>query len=106
MAAEMKSPLVVSPSGKLRLSVKVKPKSSPEGIAGVHDGHLVIRLSAPAVDGRANYALVSYLAKLLRIKRTDVLLVTGEKSRSKLLVLVGVTPSVSAVSLRLHDVKE
>lgn len=99
-------PLNLAPNGKLRLSVKVKPKSSPEGITGVHDGHLVIRLSAPAVDGRANYALVSFLSKLLRIKKTEVLLVTGEKSRTKLLELIGISLDKAAELLKLSEAKE
>lgn len=56
----------------------------------MHDGHLVIRLTAPAVDGKANFALVSYLAKTLRIKKTEVLLLSGEKSKVKLLELQGI----------------
>lgn len=106
MPAGSSSPLTVGANGNLRLCVKVKPRSSPEGIAGIHDGNLVIRLSAPAVDGRANYALVSYLAKLLRIKKTEVLLVTGEKSRTKLLELVGIPMAEATDLLRLQEAKE
>lgn len=100
------SPLSQNAAGRLRLSVKVKPKSSPQGIMGVHDGCLVIRLSAPAVDGKANAALVSYLAKLLRIKKTEVLLVSGEKSRTKLLELAGVSFIDAQQRLELPEPKE
>lgn len=84
-------PLSCSKNGRIRLSIKVKPKSSPQGIVGVRDDKLVIRISAPALDGKANHALVVFLAKKLRIKKTEVLLVNGEKSRSKLLELSGLT---------------
>jgi uncharacterized protein len=83
-------PFSHSKSGNLRLSVKVKPKSSPQGVVGVHNDQLVVRISAPAVDGKANNALVAFLSKLLGIKKTKVLLVSGEKSRSKLLELTGI----------------
>lgn len=73
---------------------------------GVHDGCLVIRLSAPAVDGKANAALVAYLSKLLRIKKTEVLLVSGEKSRTKLLELAGVSFVEAQQRLELLESKE
>ena len=90
-------PFSLSKNGHLRLSVKVKPKSSPQGVVGIHNDQLVIRIAAPAVDGKANNALVAFLSKLLGIKKTKVLLVSGEKSRSKLLELTGV---------RLQDARE
>lgn len=84
------SPFSESKCGHLRLAVKVNPKSSPQGIVGVHNGHLVVRISAPAVDGKANSALVAFLAKKLGVKKTKVLLVSGEKSRTKVLEFPGV----------------
>jgi uncharacterized protein len=95
-------PLSIGPNGRLRLAVKVKPKTSPQGIAGIHDARLILRLSAPAVDGKANSALVSFLAKTLRIKKTEVLLVNGEKSRSKLLELSGLTLTEAQTRLGLE----
>ena len=92
-------PLTLSKAGRVRLAVKAKPKSSPQGIVGVRDGHLVVRLSAPALDGKANVALVAFLSKILRIKKTEVLLVNGEKSRTKLLELKGVSLEQAAERL-------
>ena len=85
------SPLKNGTNGRLQLAVKVNPKSSPQGIVGVRAGRLLIRLNAPALDGKANFSLVSFLAKTLRIKKTEVLLVSGEKSRAKLLELAGIS---------------
>jgi uncharacterized protein (TIGR00251 family) len=96
-------PLSLSKSGRVRLAVKVKPKSSPQGIVGIQDNRMVIRLTSPAVDGQANFALVSFLSKLLRIKKTEVLLVSGEKSRSKLLELSGISFEDARVKLNLPE---
>ena len=95
-------PLSLSRSGRVRLAVKVKPKSSPQGITGVHNGELVIRLSVPALDNKANFALVAFLAKKLGIKKTEVLLVNGEKSRSKLLELSGLSLAEASTRLNLE----
>lgn len=58
---------------------------------GVTEGVLRVRVSAPPVDGAANQALVRLLADELGIARRDVRIVAGEGSRSKVVVLDGVT---------------
>lgn len=77
--------------GHLRLSLKVIPASREDKIEGLRGDRIYIRLTAPAVDGKANLALVSFLAKILKVKKTQVLLVSGEKSRLKLIELKGVS---------------
>jgi uncharacterized protein len=55
------------------------------------DGRLRVRLAAPPVEGRANDALVRFVAEVLGVRRDDVTLVAGGRSRRKLLHLTGVT---------------
>ena len=82
-------PLTQTTRGRLRLSLKLFPRNRKEGLDGVHDGRLHIKLTAPAVDGKANAALVAFLAKLLKVKKTQVLLVSGEKARIKIVEIEG-----------------
>jgi uncharacterized protein (TIGR00251 family) len=82
-------PLTQAASGRLRLALKLFPKSRIEGLDGFHDGRLHIKLAAPAVDGKANAAMVAFLARLLQVKKTQVLLVTGEKARVKIVEIEG-----------------
>ena len=96
-------PLELAKNGRLRLSVRVKPKASPQGLEGIRDGRLLIRISAPAVDGKANFALVAYLAKVLKIKKTEVLLLSGEKSRNKVLEISGIEPGLARQKLGLPE---
>ena len=57
----------------MHLSIRVVPNVSKTEIVGwMTDGCLKIRLAAPPVDGKANQALVSYLAKLFVVSRNDV----------------------------------
>lgn len=84
-------PLSQAANGRLKLSLKLFPKSRHEGVDGVHDGRLHIKLVAPAVDGKANAALVVYLARLLGVKKTQVLLVNGEKARLKIVEIEGIS---------------
>jgi uncharacterized protein (TIGR00251 family) len=69
----------------------VTPGARRSELAGVADGRLRVRLAAPPVEGRANEALVRYLADLLGVRRDDVTVVAGGRSRRKLLRLTGVT---------------
>jgi len=68
--------------------VRVKPGSSRTGVGGDHDGALVVRVSARAVDGRATEAALRAVAEALGVRRSEVSLVTGATSRTKLVDVV------------------
>lgn len=92
----------VTPVAKgIRLAVRLTPRASREGVDGVVQGPdgrrmLQVRLSAPPVDGAANAALVTFLAKALRLRKSEVAIVSGEKARLKLLELSGDPVELSA----------
>lgn len=66
-------------------SVRVKPGSSRVKVGGAYGDPpaLVVAVSAPAVDGRANDAVVQALADALRVRRADIAIVSGHTARSK-----------------------
>ena len=67
------------------VSVRVHPGARKNGVSGVHAGAVKISLTAPPVDGRANEALIAFVAEMLRIPRGRVNLVSGMTSRTKVL---------------------
>jgi uncharacterized protein (TIGR00251 family) len=71
------------------LRVRVQPRSSRDGVAGVRDGALVVRVAAPPAEGRANEALVRFLAEALDVPASSVRLQRGARGRDKLLLLDG-----------------
>lgn len=73
------------------LSVRVVPRSSKEGVAGCEGGVVRIRLNAPPVEGQANESLVRFLSKTLGVPKSHITLVAGEKGRSKVVRVDGVT---------------
>ena len=77
--------------GKVIFSVRVQPRASKDEIAGEMGGALKVRLRAPAVEDRANEALVEFLAQLLKTPRSAVRILSGERSRTKRLEIRGVT---------------
>jgi uncharacterized protein (TIGR00251 family) len=79
----------------LVLEVRVQPRASRSEIAGLHGERLRIRLQAPPVDGKANAALVEFVAGLFAIPRARVTIEHGLTGRDKRLRLHGV-PSLPA----------
>ena len=83
------------------LNVRVHPGARRNAITGIHDGALKISLTTPPADGRANAALIAFLANHLSIPRAHITLVTGATSRSKTLHLEDLTPEALTASLAL-----
>ncbi len=77
--------------GAVAFLVRVQPRASKEEIAGEMGGALKVRLRAPAVEDRANEALVEFLAQLLKTPRAAVRILSGERSRTKRIEIRGVT---------------
>ena len=77
------------------LAVRAQPGAKKTAITGVYgqgaETQLKIAVQAPPVEGRANTALVAFLADFFGIPRSRVELVSGELSRSKVFLLRGVT---------------
>jgi uncharacterized protein (TIGR00251 family) len=76
------------------LAVRLSPRASRdaiEGIAADADGRplLKVRLTAPPVDGKANAALIAFLAKTLSLKKADIVIRSGQTGRTKMLLLAG-----------------
>lgn len=85
----------------LVLHVRVQPNSSREGIAGIKNDALLIRLNAPPVEGRANEALVRFLSKRLGVPKSRLSIMQGEKGRNKLVAVQGLTADRAAALLEI-----
>lgn len=86
--------------GSVVVSLRVQPRASRTGLAGILDGQaLRVRVAAPPVDSAANEALVRFLADALDLPRSAVQLRRGAASRRKEVVLRGRT--VAEVVARL-----
>ena len=77
--------------GTAVFSVRVQPRASKDEISGEMAGALKVRLHAPAVENRANEALIEFLAGLLKTPRSAVRIRSGERGRTKLVEIRGVT---------------
>jgi uncharacterized protein (TIGR00251 family) len=77
--------------GAVIFSLRVQPRASKDEIAGELGGALKVRLRAPAVEDRANEALVEFLAGLLKRPKSAVRILSGERNRTKRAEIHGVT---------------
>jgi uncharacterized protein (TIGR00251 family) len=75
--------------GAITFEVRVAPRASRSRVIGVLDGMLKVALTAAPVEGAANEALRKLIAKELRVSKTDVQIVRGERGRTKLLRIHG-----------------
>lgn len=69
--------------GAFVLCVHVQPQARRTEVAGLHGQSLKVRVAAPALDNRANEALLAFVAERFGVARRDVTLLSGEKSREK-----------------------
>jgi len=65
------------------IRVHVVPNAKIDKVVGEHAGAIKIRLRAPAVAGKANAALISFLAARLKVPARTIVLARGQKSRDK-----------------------
>jgi uncharacterized protein len=84
---------IVDREGTAVFGVHVVPRASRDQIQGEHGGALKIRLTAPAVEGRANLALRRLLAETLNVPIAAVRILAGETSRAKRVAVAGVSPA-------------
>ena len=76
-----------------KLKVRVIPHARKTEFTGYRDDELVLRLNAPALEGKANKAAIEYVSRYFGVPRSAVLMVSGEKSRHKIFQIVGLERS-------------
>jgi len=76
--------------------VRVIPRAARDQLAGTRDGRLLVRVTAPPLDGRANAAVCALLAKAAGVPKGAVRVVRGETSRDKRVQIDGDDDAIGA----------
>ena len=92
--------LLESTSEGVLLNVRVITRAGRSGLAGTRDNALLIRLNAPPVEGAANAELLDVLSDILHVPRRALTIVSGERSRSKRVLVSGL--DIAAVERRIR----
>lgn len=73
----------------IKINIKVLPNASRCEVVGFMGDELKIKLDVPPVEGKANEKCIKFLSKLLGVPKSSISIVSGEKSRSKVLFIEG-----------------
>ena len=84
---------MITAQGGVTLRLRVQPRASRDQVAGVRDGALVVRVTAPPVDGSANEAVVKLLARRLQRPPSAITLLRGAAGRDKTVHVAGLDPA-------------
>ena len=86
----------VAADGRITLTLHIQPGAKKTETAGLHGDALKIRLAAPPVEGKANEALIKFIAEALKLPKSAVNLKSGQTSRRKVLEVQGATTEAVA----------
>ena len=86
----------VAADGRITLTLHIQPGAKKTETAGLHGDALKIRLAAPPVEGKANEALIKFIAEALKLPKSAVNLKSGQTSRRKVLEVSGATSEAVA----------
>jgi uncharacterized protein len=88
-----------TPGGCL-IQIKVIPRAPSTLIEGMRDGALLVKLSAPPVEGQANESLLRFIAQVCDVPRRSVSLERGEKARRKVIRVQRMTRAEATLRVR------
>jgi uncharacterized protein (TIGR00251 family) len=74
------------------LALRVQPKAKRNAIQGEQAGALRVSVTAPPEDGRANDAVLALLREEFGLQRSQLVLLSGQTNRNKVVLVRGVTP--------------
>jgi uncharacterized protein len=98
--------MLTESTGDVLLTVRVKPRASSTRLAGTRQDRLLIEVTAPPVDRKANDAVCRLVAKTLGIATGRVTIAGGERARDKLLRIEALSAREVAAKLRLQEDRE
>jgi hypothetical protein len=85
------------------LCVRVQPRASRNAIVGWTGDTLKLKLTAPPIEGAANDACLTFLSRLLDVPASHLSLLVGERSRTKLIRITGLTHEQVQARLRAKE---
>lgn len=100
---ETNAPVSTNKSGNVSIRILAKPGAKQNCITDITDEGVGVQIAAPPVEGEANTELVKYFSKVLGLRKSDVSLDRGSKSRSKILVISSEVISVERTIEILND---
>ena len=102
MSGKFLDGLITETSEGVTIRLHLQPRSSRTEICGIQGDELKVRVTAPPVDDAANKLCVDFFAKMFKLPRSAVSIVSGQKSRHKRLLVAGITTKDVCNILPIH----
>lgn len=99
-------PVEQDKKGNFAIKILAKPGSKQNGITGIEPEGVGVQINAPPVEGEANTELVKYIASVLGLRKSDVSLDRGSRSRQKILLVTASGLSKEHILSKLQSVVE
>jgi uncharacterized protein (TIGR00251 family) len=90
---------IVASKGRALIEAFVQPRAAKDALVGVHGRALKLKVTAPAIDDRANRAVEKLVSEWLGVPRSQVSVIAGRAGRNKRIAVVGMTPENVASAL-------
>ena len=84
---------------KARISIRVTPRASASKVAGIKEGKLLVRVTAPPAEGKANKAVCEVIANEVGVPKSRVAVIRGDTSRDKLVEISGISQTSAEAKL-------
>ncbi|KAH8264989.1 hypothetical protein KR038_011429 [Drosophila bunnanda] len=105
-AKEEAGPITVDRTGNICIQILAKPGAKQNGITGIGLEGVGVQIAAPPSEGEANAELVKFLSKVLGLRKSDVSLDKGSRSRNKIILISKGTSTVEAIEQLLRKESE
>ncbi|XP_042144866.1 UPF0235 protein C15orf40 homolog [Ixodes scapularis] len=98
-SAQQNDPVYTTSSGTVAIRVHAKPGASESRITDIGTDGVGVQIAAPPMDGEANAELVRFLAKVLNLRKSDVSLEKGSRSKDKVVMIASPATAAEILSL-------
>ncbi|XP_020806592.1 UPF0235 protein C15orf40 homolog [Drosophila serrata] len=105
-AKEEAGPITVDKTGNICIQILAKPGAKQNGITGIGLEGVGVQIAAPPSEGEANAELVKFLSKVLGLRKSDVSLDKGSRSRNKIILISKGASTVEAIEELLRKESE
>lgn len=82
-----------------KITIRVTPRASASKVAGVKEGAVLVRVTAPPVEGKANKAVCEVIAKEVGVPKSRVSVIQGDTGRDKVVEIAGISQSSAEAKL-------
>jgi uncharacterized protein (TIGR00251 family) len=85
------------------IGVRLKPGAKREKVVSIDEQEIRLAVTAPPVDGKANEALIKFLAEVLDVAKSSITILRGQTSRIKLVEIAGMTKKEAILKVKEYN---